>query len=149
MHFFHELGQEVQVRIGVAGEMEYGDISCLSVAVKAPVTLFQAGGIPRTIEMQDVTRRFLQVESFRGGISGNQNTQFISLVIEALPDVFALGLVHPSIEDGNAPALLVFASFLQTPQQIVLRGLVFGENDQALIIPPGCSDKEQFGNFCQ
>ena len=47
--------EELEVRDRFADEVVHGDIAALSVAIQAPVPLFQAGGIPWAVVVQQVT----------------------------------------------------------------------------------------------
>jgi hypothetical protein len=59
MHFLDDFPHELQVGIILACEVKDGDITGLPVTIQTTVALFEPGGIPGDIEVEDESRRFL------------------------------------------------------------------------------------------
>ena len=77
----------------------------------------------------------MQVEALGRGIRGHENAYVGSGVVEGRLDILAVRLVHPfgaaGAEQRQHP--LGGIPFPQTPRNVVERGLVFGEDDQAFV----------------
>ena len=98
--------------------------------------------------MQQVAGGAVQVEALGCRIRGNQDAYGRFRVVERRLHAFPLGCGHArqfaraaSAEQG-ADALRI-EPFAQAPGQIVQRRLVFGEDDQALVLEEGIASEQQ------
>ena len=114
--------------------MMHGHVAGLTITVEPAVTLLQPRGVPGAVEMQQVARGAMQVETLGGGVGGDQNAHLRRRIVERRLDVLSAGLVHAV---GTAAAKQCEHPVFRVPLpqatgKIVECGLVLGEDDQAL-----------------
>ncbi len=68
-----DVGDEAQVGVVFAGEVEDVDVAGLAVAVEAAVALLEPGRIPGNLVVQDIAGRLLQVETLGGSVGGDEH----------------------------------------------------------------------------
>ena len=68
----HDVRKKRQVLVLVTDEVVHGDVARLSVTIEPPVPLLEPRWIPRTVEVQEVTRGALEVEALGRRVGGEQ-----------------------------------------------------------------------------
>ena len=111
----------------------------LELAIDPAVALFQPGGIPRQIEMNEVGAIGLKVDALAGGIGADQDTQRLDVRVrvEGPFDLFPSIRSRRSREhpDAVVGAIRLGKSLAQPPFQPAPGILVFREDDEAPAVP--------------
>ena len=111
-------------------------VRLLAVAIHPAVALLHAVGVPGNLEVDQLGTVVLQVDAFGGGIGGEQDADrgFLGVGLEGGLDRLALIVGHAAV-DHLQPAVLGEAFAGQQVEQPFLGGAVFGEDDDALVVP--------------
>ena len=129
------VGDEPQVRIVVAGEVVDEDVARLTVPVEAAVSLIEPGRVPGDLVVEQQPGSFLKVETFRGGIGGDENPYRVVRAVERVLDPGALLLAHATVQDQDGGAVVIeFA--LEAFLQVIEGRLVLGEDDEPFVLSP-------------
>ena len=122
----------------VAGrhEMMSEHIVFLAMAVHTAVALFEAIRIPRDLVVHDPVAIILKIDAFRGGIGCQEDANFglFRRRLEGGFDLLALLDVHTAVDRFQA-TVTSKALAGQQALKILLGRSVFGENDDALVVP--------------
>lgn len=99
-----DFGEELEVGVVFAGEMEDVDVAGLAVAIETSVALVEAGGVPGDVEMEQEAGGLLEVLAFGGGVGGDENANGVVGIVEGLLDVLAVafGEFAAAVEDAEA-----------------------------------------------
>ena len=129
-----DASHESEVGLVLAGEVEDRDVARLAMAVEPAITLFEASGVPRDIEVQEIPGGLLQVEALGGRIGSEEHAYRVIGVVEGALDLVAFGGVHTAVE--HAQGASVGIEGVQAPVEILEGGLVLREHDQAFVREP-------------
>ena len=112
----------------------------LQGSVHAAVALFQAGRVPRHVEVEDVRAVALQVHALASGVGGQQNTHRILLrrPVERALNLLALAVGHSAVEFHQAQIAVGRAveGGAQDGGEIAFGVRVLGEDDDSPVGPP-------------
>jgi hypothetical protein len=129
----NDVREEGEVLVLIGDEVEDGDIAWLAVSVNSTIALFDAGGVPWAIEVEQIAGGALQVESFCGGVGGDEDSHGAGRVIEGAFHVTAFHVVHTPEECQDAFGA---EAVCESANEVVEGGFVFGEDDESFVIPP-------------
>ena len=89
--------------------MAADNVTRLELAIDASVALLHSAWIPRHIEMKHIPAMSLQVETFSGGVSGDQNANRVLLwrSVECTLDLFSAFWWRRAVKDFDANTGLV------------------------------------------
>lgn len=119
---------------GVVGRVEVKDVNValLSVAIEATVALLHFPGVPRDVPVEHEATRALEVQAFTRCVGGEQHARGAVRVVERALHAVALDIVHAAVQD--AQPLAVAEAGDEARAQVVERGEVLGEDDEALVL---------------
>ena len=128
--------QKAQIRIGIADKVVHSHVSRLAVAVEPAVALLQPRRVPRAVVVQQVAGGAVQIEALGGGVGGDEDTHLRGRVVERRLDVLATRLVHAFRSAGpeQREHSIGRVAVAQASGEVVERGLVLGEDDQAFVV---------------
>jgi hypothetical protein len=111
----------------------------LQLAVDAAVPLFEAARVPGNVEVKQVVAMGLEIQTFPGGVVTKKDAErvFRGTLVEGQFDGLSLVARRRAMEDGNSLSRVVRAGggIFQASAEVPEGVLVFGENDDPLIIP--------------
>ena len=89
--------------------MAADNVTRLELAIDTSVALLHSAWIPRHIEMKHIPAMSLQVETFSGGVSGDQNANRVLLwrSVECTLDLFSAFWWRRAVKDFDANTGLV------------------------------------------
>ena len=113
-----------------------GEEALLPVAVDAPVALLQPVRVPRDFVVDEPVAVVLEVQAFGGGVGGEQDAHRADFGsrLEGGFDILPLLQVHAAVH-GQQPVVAGEALLGEDFLEPVLRGPVFGEEDDPLVAP--------------
>src|ERR1035437_7176093 len=139
MDLLDDFTNELEIGVIFACKVKDGYVACLTVAVETTITLLQPRWIPWDVEVKNQPGGLLKVQSFRGNIGGNQDTNRVVGIVEGFNHFSAVKLTcqgPATIEHANTRFVVLREFLLKAAVEVVELGLVLGENDEALIVAP-------------